>query len=993
MGMIMKHTGKFIAAMLIAAAAISCNIAEMDKVDSVLSSKKTFVATLENAGEATKTSLGTPDEDVYPVYWSAGDNIKIFTSGTTASSGEGSKLTLSSGAGTNVAVFSGDVPELTEGENFYYAVYPYHISASLGQDGDEEEWMGFQMTQNFEISLPSVQKYALNSFGKDYSPAIAITADTTLCFKNVCGVLELKLTGNVKVSKLTVTDNAGVPLWGIVYPRYYKKLDSSGDEFVLMDRGEYGSNIRNKQSQDEREKCSREKATLTLECDTPVQLTDEATAFYFVIPPVHNTTSEGNEELSEGFTLRVYDQNGDEVYTKVTSEDNTIHRSMVRRMPMIDVRSNSYTNLSAGGTANCYIAKPDGGTYSFYAGVRGNTTYPVGDIDKVVLLWETKNSTTEDVNLFDVIHAVTYNAETGYISFQTNEVSGNALIGVKDASDNILWSWHIWVTNYNPNASGATDFYNTTHELMDRNLGAIAKIPGDDLGYDTYGMGYQWGRKDPLAGTSWVDLGELKTFPSSPFNSYENINRDIAWKYAIAHPTTIMSGDGEWACDGLWGTPPIEARWSKEKFWNDPCPPGWQVADFDAFYPYYQSINKNVYSYISDSGSYTTFSGSEPDAIFPYKIGVWMNRGAYIGGYSVDYNHIGYNLSNRLQPVRCQRSSTVSDPRPVIDLSANGTANCYMVKPNRSYKFDATVKGNSNESVGTITSVSVVNYTQNGDTINKEDYDAQTEITTIGNVYLKDGYIYFNTSLDGNYGNAVIAVKDPHDRVLWSWHIWSVDYNPETSYDTVDGGKSGNRKMMKMNLGALNNNRKTSKSLGLMYQWGRKDPFLCARAYDSNSDAEYQGTHGAVSASDETSTLLYAIQHPGTAVEASDPDGEDWLSEPDNSLWGEDKTIYDPCPPGWKVPSRPVWDGEHLSTGTFEFGGLTMNSIWYPASGYRHHISFNLNYVGYEGHYWYSTPRTDGTAYSFFFNMEQIEPSNHYDKKAQANLVRCMKDE
>ena len=47
-------------------------------------------------------------------------------------------------------------------------------------------------------------------------------------------------------------------------------------------------------------------------------------------------------------------------------------------------------------------------------------------------------------------------------------------------------------------------------------------------------------------------------------------------------------------------------------------------------------------------------------------------------------------------------------------------------------------------------------------------------------------------------------------------------------------------------------------------------------------------------------------------------DNEDWLSTPDNTLWNnEAKSMYDPCPPGYRVPAcdpeQPMWSSD-LST-------------------------------------------------------------------------------
>ena len=127
-------------------------------------------------------------------------------------------------------------------------------------------------------------------------------------------------------------------------------------------------------------------------------------------------------------------------------------------------------------------------------------------------------------------------------------------------------------------------------------------------------------------------------------------------------------------------------------------------------------------------------------------------------------------------------------------------------------------------------------------------------------------------------------------------------------------------------------------------------------------------------------------------MDEAEGDG-DWLDEHENALWGAAKTFYDPCPPGWKVPARPIY-GEHSVSSVYLYG-MEMDGVWYPATGYRHRVSSNLNEVGREGHYWYSTPRDDGHAYSFYFNSGSttVDLANHYSPKAQLNAIRCMKDE
>ena len=94
---------------------------------------------------------------------------------------------------------------------------------------------------------------------------------------------------------------------------------------------------------------------------------------------------------------------------------------------------------------------------------------------------------------------------------------GNGMIAAYDANDAILWSWHIWVTDYNPDATGNETVLEPSTKrkqkyayrndisslpMMDRNLGALegyTSVPADEIAKSrTNGLHYQWGRKDPF---------------------------------------------------------------------------------------------------------------------------------------------------------------------------------------------------------------------------------------------------------------------------------------------------------------------------------------------------------------------------------------------------------------------------------------------------------------------------------------------------------------
>ena len=153
------------------------------------------------------------------------------------------------------------------------------------------------------------------------------------------------------------------------------------------------------------------------------------------------------------------------------------------------VQPSGYTDLSALSTANCYILNRSG-SYCI-AAVKGNDSEAwLTKAESAEILWETFGTSTVPKD-GDLIKSVSY--KDGYIAFQTADTfkEGNAVVAAKDVEGNILWSWHIWMTDqpqehvYNNNAG----------TMMDRNLGAVSAVSGD---VGAIGLLYQWGRKDPF---------------------------------------------------------------------------------------------------------------------------------------------------------------------------------------------------------------------------------------------------------------------------------------------------------------------------------------------------------------------------------------------------------------------------------------------------------------------------------------------------------------
>ena len=282
----------------------------------------------------------------------------------------------------------------------------------------------------------------------------------------------------------------------------------------------------------------------------------------------------------------------------------------------------------------------------------------------------------------------------------------------------------------------------------------------------------------------------------------------------------------------------------------------------------------------------------------------------------------------------------------VNNLAEEGTANCYIVSESGIYKFPA-VKGNSNESVGEVASAEVL-WESFGTSVTPKVGEL------VESASYKEGQILISVASSYKEGNAVVAAKDASGTILWSWHIWLTDQPAEQVYYNNAGT------MMDRNLGATSATPGDVGALGLLYQWGRKDPFLGASSISDDVVAKSTVSWpSAVFSSSINGTLDFSVQNPMTFIGSSDTDLTRWKSN---------KTINDPCPTGWRVPDGGINGTWATALGTsssfhkpydnskkgINFAGKlgSADVIWYPASGYLYDTHGGLTYVGQGGSYW-----------------------------------------
>ncbi|MGL5919890.1 MAG: hypothetical protein ACRCZQ_05245, partial [Bacteroidales bacterium] len=179
-------------------------------------------------------------------------------------------------------------------------------------------------------------------------------------------------------------------------------------------------------------------------------------------------------------------------------------------------------------------------------------------------------------------------------------------------------------------------------------------------------------------------------------------------------------------------------------------------------------------------------------------------------------------------------------------------------------------------------------------------------------------------------GNALIGVyndmnandvQDEDEPFLWSYHLWITEYNPDQSisiasdkYDyMVSGGKVqripgdkwngasySSARLMDRNLGELSTNYSDERSGVLFFQYGRKDPFplsLIANK-ECNSTSSIQN-------SIYNPNLLYTKEYLQSSKKVyrwtEDNIGSGYIW---SDLSSKDKSIFDPCPYGWSLPTH-----------------------------------------------------------------------------------------
>jgi len=199
------------------------------------------------------------------------------------------------------------------------------------------------------------------------------------------------------------------------------------------------------------------------------------------------------------------------------------------------------------------------------------------------------------------------------------------------------------------------------------------------------------------------------------------------------------------------------------------------------------------------------------------------------------------------------------------------------------------------------------------------------------------------------------------------------------TYGTVE---SLGRCWLDRNLGASRRAKgyDDEQAYGDLFQWGRLD--------DGHQDRNSVAT-----------TTLSSSNNPGHSefIYGMD-DPYDWRDPQNDNLWQGVSGINNPCPNGWRLPTRTEWkteqaswDGGYLDGNDYDKFGAYWSPLKLTTAGKRFYHTSEVTSTPEaraRGHYWSSTINTDGEIYYMQYRGDTIWPS----ARAFGLPVRCIKD-
>lgn len=393
------------------------------------------------------------------------------------------------------------------------------------------------------------------------------------------------------------------------------------------------------------------------------------------------------------------------------------------------------------------------------------------------------------------------------------------------------------------------------------------------------------------------------------------------------------------------------------------------------------------------------------------------------------------------------------------------TANCYVVDAPGYYSFpmvygNAIKNGMTNTSAykttatgtvlktlynhfGPITDPYITNNAncniKSAELVWQDAKDLITDVRYVDNG-VNGGYVSFKVGKNTiQQGNAVIAIKRPEGTILWSWHIWVTpdDLNKTTEITNEKGKKfyvsplnlgwcslgiydyyersclvkftaGGESKIMKVRQLPA----RFQPGYSPYYQYGRKDPFQPSNGQNSTVRTWYDKDGVSSEAypivknlGSEDNLIKNCILNPNTFA-LSNENKYFNLWSINNGRIGINapvvKTIYDPCPVGFKIPESDAFTGlsqensiwnSNFAEKLFYTDASKTKTVMFKAAGVydRDDNGIKLKNVNIVGYYRTADFCTPSYPYFLWFRKNEVRKLN-YTGRHYGNSVCPVKE-
>jgi uncharacterized protein (TIGR02145 family) len=225
--------------------------------------------------------------------------------------------------------------------------------------------------------------------------------------------------------------------------------------------------------------------------------------------------------------------------------------------------------------------------------------------------------------------------------------------------------------------------------------------------------------------------------------------------------------------------------------------------------------------------------------------------------------------------------------------------------------------------------------------------------------------------------NSVAKVFEGCDGVSWkriSECPSSVTFTYKGSSVTYGTVESLGKCWMDRNLGAsrVATAFDDSAAYGDLFQWGR---------LDDGHQARTSGTTATLSSTDDPG-------HGNFILTSASPN--DWRSPQNDNLWQGVSGINNPCPSGWRLPTKTEWDTERLTWSPNSYVGAYASPLKLTAGGYRSFAAgAPLLGAGTSGYYWSATV---ADTYSWKLGTGGSWTETGANTRAFGFAVRCVQD-